>query len=374
MQKKTKQYRLLALFLFAGILFIFLLCKIYTSKPAYAVKREFHHLKKLDDHTISRYISYEDLYEDSSTENEKLSDGIVETFSLFFKYFDYSIGTTKIVNDSYAFVNVDLTTLDAKEVAKEYYRQIALFSMTNDMEALNKTPKDSTQLYFSILRDVLKNKKFDTVKTPIVVKLVRKHNTWKLAPDSLLEDELVGGFRTYTNGQNLFTPEEALDNLLTNIGILTPAQLVTYLGVDDIFSTGGADAKEVDLAVAEQIGKHLQYEILSSFESGKDAEVSVNITSLNLESVLSRYADRLIVYAATSEAISASSDDRNHTMNQLLIQTLQENEETATRTIEVRMKDDGTTWAITIDGEFTDALAGGLSDAAKSFNALLGSK
>ncbi|HIT90295.1 MAG TPA: hypothetical protein IAC41_07735 [Candidatus Merdenecus merdavium] len=346
----------------------------YRKGPEYTLKKELDLLKNLDQRTLTEFISYEDLYGLKAEEGEDLPSSVMEVFHLFFENFNYKIKDTKTINDAYAFITVQLTTLDAKAVAKEYYRQIFSYSMTNNLEALSQTEKESTSLYFVILRDILKSTSFDTVTKEIDIKLVKKYNRWTLQTDSNLEDQLVGGFVTYVNHTNLFTPEETVDMIFSTWKKLTAKQLLRYMGFHDIFSTADEYSDQIDLAIAEQILNHLDYEIISSHEENGNAVVSVQVTSLSLDHILSDYADSLIMYAATSEALISNAKDKAAKINELLLHAVQENTAETTTAVDLILKNDGRSWNLELTDSFIDTILGGLNAATESFNAVLGDK
>jgi hypothetical protein len=347
----------------------------YLHRPESAVDKEFKLIKQLDKETIRQYVSYENLYgvESVKGESAEISDTIIEVFELFFKDFDYKIIDSKIVNQAYAFVTVNLTTVDAKAVAKEYLKHILAYSMTNNLKEIGSS-KESTSFFYTILRDILRDGNFGTVQTEVTLKLINKNNNWTLQTNQEIENDLVGGFVTYVNDYNLFTPDEMIDLTFQELKSLSTSELIKYMGFNDIFSTADEYSTQIDQAVAEQILKNFDYKIIETSEDGSNAQVTLEITSLSLENVLTHYADSLIVYATTSEAISATPEEKTKQLNKLLLNAIIQNDKQTTATITLSLKDDGTSWNIDLNDSFTDALLGGLSEATSSFNAVLGDK
>ena len=60
------------------------------------VRNELDQLKNLDSETTQKYIPYTELFPDA-TENTDLTDEINETFSLFFRKFNYKISIPKFL-------------------------------------------------------------------------------------------------------------------------------------------------------------------------------------------------------------------------------------------------------------------------------------
>ena len=77
------------------------------------ITNELNLLKNLDSDTTQKYVSYKELFPDTTQEIE-LSKEIKEVFSLFFRDFDYKIRNVDVDNDTKeASVSLQLSTLDA---------------------------------------------------------------------------------------------------------------------------------------------------------------------------------------------------------------------------------------------------------------------
>ena len=84
------------------------------------ITNELDLLKNLDSDTTQKYVSYKELFPDT-TEEIHLSNEVKEVFSLFFQDFDYKILDIDVDNDiKEASVSLRLSTLDAKTLAKDY--------------------------------------------------------------------------------------------------------------------------------------------------------------------------------------------------------------------------------------------------------------
>ena len=101
----------LTLLLAAGLVF---------SAASSASAIDFNQLKNLDSETTQKYIPYTELFPDA-TENTDLSDEITETFSLFFRKFDYKISDVSIsAENNSATVSVKLTTISSQTLARDF--------------------------------------------------------------------------------------------------------------------------------------------------------------------------------------------------------------------------------------------------------------
>ena len=84
------------------------------------ITNELNLLKNLDSDTTQKYVSYKELFPDTTQEIE-LSKEVKEVFSLFFRDFDYKIRNVDVDNDTKeASVSLQLSTLDARTLAKDY--------------------------------------------------------------------------------------------------------------------------------------------------------------------------------------------------------------------------------------------------------------
>ena len=91
-----------------------------SSDAEEVLKSELDQLKNLDSDTTQKYVSYKELFPDTTQEIE-LSKEVKEVFSLFFRDFDYKIRNVDVDNDTKeASVSLQLSTLDARTLAKDY--------------------------------------------------------------------------------------------------------------------------------------------------------------------------------------------------------------------------------------------------------------
>ena len=77
------------------------------------VRNELDQLKNLDSETTQKYIPYTELFPDA-TENTDLTDEINETFSLFFRKFNYKISDVIVemcIRDSFEILHYSTTCL-----------------------------------------------------------------------------------------------------------------------------------------------------------------------------------------------------------------------------------------------------------------------
>ena len=139
--------------------------------------------------------------------------------------------------------------------------------------------------------------------------------------------------------------------------------------MQDIFSTYSQNYEKTDDALAEQLSRHISYKILSVTEDQeqKSATAKITITSLDMECVLKRYQELLMDYAATTESIRASSSELADETASLLAQALTENEATTDTEVVIHFTNNGSSWEMQLNEDFTNALLGNAGAAIENF-------
>ena len=167
----------------------------------------------------------------------------------------------------------------------------------------------------------------------------------------------------------LVTPEEIINVVMEGLKEKSPDQWKSYLNMHDIFATYSKDYEKVDHALAEQLSKCISYKILSVQEdqAEKSATATLSITSLDMKRVLKHYQDLLIHYAATSKSLRASSSELADETAALLAQALTENTDTTDTEVTIHFTNNGSSWEIQLNEDFTNALLGNAGAAIQAF-------
>lgn len=333
-----------------------------TDKPQKAVKKELNLIKELDETTIKAFISYEDMMNSSSV-NTDIGSETTEAVKLFFKNFDYKIkGTT--VTDNSAVVRVDITNLDTHALARDVC--LALVQKSTGADSDQQMTLNS---YFKLLRDVLSKNEYDLVTNEAEIELLHTDDGWLIQNTDKLEDDLVSGFITYLKDPYLITPEEMITVVLEGLMEKSPTEWKAYLNMNDIFSTYSENYEQTDDALANQLSKYVSYKILSVAENkdAKSAVATIQITSLDMEHVLKRYQNLLMDYAATTESVRASSTELADETALLLAQALNENKATIDTEVQIHFTNNGSTWEMQLNEDFTNALLGNAGAAIETF-------
>ncbi len=357
--KPTLLPRLCLLFLAAALF----LTGCGKSKAEQAVIEELDLIKELDEETITSFVSYEDMVH-SGTSVSEIGPETTEAVQLFFKNFDYKILSCEIENDI-AEVTVRITNLDMQSLAKD----LCLELTRRSANPLEETSDLSMNDYFSLLGKVIKENSYKILSTDAVFETAKlPDGSWTIQNTDSLEDSLVSGFLTYLHDPYLLTPEEVLTATFDYFLDFTPKNWITYLDMNDIFSTGSSISDEIDLELANQIAGFFQYEIEGSSVQGDSAQVTVSITSLDLSSVLESYREKLLEYASTTEAVRATDSELAEKTAQILYTCLQENDASASHSLTLSFDNNGSSWEMSLDSAFTNAILGDLTGAVEVFS------
>lgn len=333
-----------------------------TDKPEKAVKRELDLIKNLDEKTIKAFISYEDMMSSGSSSTDVGSE-TTEAVKLFFQNFDYEILQTTATENS-ATVHVRITNLDTHELARD-----VCLSLVQQNSGADISSPMTLNSYFALLGDVLAANSYELVTRDAQIELLHAEDEWLIQNTAQLEDDLVSGFITYLKDPYLVTPEEMITMVLESLTEKTPDDWKSYLNMEDIFSTYSQNYEKTDNALAEQLSKYVDYEILSVTENKEEqsALAKIRITSLDMTNVLEKYQQLLMEYAATTESVRATSSELADETALLLEQVLNENTDTVDTEIEIPFTNNGSTWEMQLNEDFTNALLGNAGEAIETF-------
>ena len=320
------------------------------DSPKRAVKKELNLIKELDESTIKAFVSYEDMMSSHSSSSD-VGIETTEAVKRFFQNFDYKIKSSS-VEDKKATVHVEITNLDTHALAKDI-----CLALVKKGTGSGSSENMTLNSYFALLGDVLSENTYDLVTTEADIKLLKTEDGWMIQNTDQLEDDLVSGFITYLKDPYLVTPEEIINVVMEGLKEKSPDQWKSYLNMHDIF------------ALAEQLSKCISYKILSVQEdqAEKSATATLSITSLDMERVLKHYQDLLIHYAATSKSLRASSSELADETAALLAQALTENTDTTDTEVTIHFTNNGSSWEIQLNEDFTNALLGNAGAAIQAF-------
>lgn len=331
--------------------------------PEKAVRRELDYIQKLDEDSISSFFSYENFPLNSDQSSGTGSD-TTEAIRLFFENFKYHIdSSTQSQNGTEATVNVSLTNLDAQELAKDLCREIY-------RDSLSYSHSDyDIHSAFSLMKECLERNDYPEKTTTATIHLTSENDLWTIDSTPELEDDLTGGLVSYLSDPYLLSPEDILDLTLAPFKDFTAEDWQSYLEISDVFAVGTDQADTIDQLLFQQIAAFFDYQITDVVQDGDDAKVTVNITSLDLNTVIESCLGPLRDYGTSTESIRASSEEFNRKTGEILITALEDNVSSTVTQITVLLHNDGHTWDPVLDTSFTDALLGNLDESLASLNA-----
>ncbi len=336
-------------------------CSANKNSPKGVVRKELNLIKNLDEETIESFSSYK-IFSESESLPAEIRQSALEAMKLFFQNFSYKIEDTNITEDQ-AVVTVSITNIDARTLANDLCRAIIADSLNHPAKA----EQSSVAFYSDLLKYLLTQNQYELKTTTLEIPLEKIEGIWTIISSAKLEDGLVGGLSSYMMDPDIVSAQELVEINLKHFQDMTPDQFLSYFGIDDIFSTSSSTADEIDLAFASQILDHLTYQIVSSNQTDSSAEVLVDITNLDLYSVLDSYKVALLAYAETADPILATEQERNEKTALLLLESLQETDEVTTNTLSIQLKNTGLIWEIQNTSELTEAILGNITEASSAF-------
>ena len=316
------------------------------------ITNELNLLKNLDSDTTQKYVSYKELFPDTTQEIE-LSKEIKEVFSLFFRDFDYKIRNVDVDNDTKeASVSLQLSTLDARTLAKDYAQAsletAILKAAASDTSATEETT-DSLEERYLIIDSLLKKSKYETVTRDCTMTLQNTgtdHDEWEIQRSHSLENDLVGGLISYLSDNNLLSPEETLTIYLNTLKSMNTEQMVNYLGIESLLNTSDSDKNSIASALVEQVHQNFDFKITNCEEQGYTATVSTTITTFDSASILNTFSQEQDAYLSSADAVIDGSEKRYQKSLEMLLNDIKNNTANITSTADFHLTNDGVSWKL----------------------------
>ena len=316
------------------------------------ITNELNLLKNLDSDTTQKYVSYKELFPDTTQEIE-LSKEIKEVFSLFFRDFDYKIRNVDVDNDTKeASVSLQLSTLDARTLAKDYAQAsletAILKAAASDTSATEETT-DSLEERYLIIDSLLKKSKYETVTRDCTMTLQNTgtdHDEWEIQRSHSLENDLVGGLISYLSDNNLLSPEETLTIYLNTLKSMNTEQMGNYLGIKSLLNTSDSDKNSIASALVEQVHQNFDFKITNCEEQGYTATVSTTITTFDSASILNTFSQEQDAYLSSADAVIDGSEKRYQKSLEMLLNDIKNNTANITSTADFHLTNDGVSWKL----------------------------
>lgn len=316
------------------------------------ITNELNLLKNLDSDTTQKYVSYKELFPDTTQEIES-SKEVKEVFSLFFRDFDYKIRNVDVDNDTKeASVSLQLSTLDARTLAKDYAQAsletAILKAAASDTSATEETT-DSLEERYLIIDSLLKKSKYETVTRDCTMTLQNTgsdHDEWEIQRSHSLENDLVGGLISYLSDNNLLSPEETLTIYLNTLKSMNTEQMGNYLGIESLLNTSDSDKNSIASALVEQVHQNFDFKITNCEEQGYTATVSTTITTFDSASILNTFSQEQDAYLSSADAVIDGSEKRYQKSLEMLLNDIKNNTANITSTADFHLTNDGVSWKL----------------------------
>ena len=316
------------------------------------ITNELNLLKNLDSDTTQKYVSYKELFPDTTQEIE-LSKEVKEVFSLFFRDFDYEIRNVDVDNDTKeASVSLQLSTLDARTLAKDYAQaslETAILKAAASDNSATEETTDSLEERYLILDNLLKKNKYETVTRDCTMALRNTgadHDEWEIQKSHSLENDLVGGLISYLSDNNLLSPEETLTIYLNTLKSMNTEQMGNYLGIESLLNTSDSDKNSIASALVEQVHQNFDFKITNCEEQGYTATVSTTITTFDSTSILNTFSQEQDAYLSSADAVIDGSEKRYQKSLEMLLNDIKNNTANITSTADFHLTNDGVSWKL----------------------------
>lgn len=135
---------------------------------------------------------------------------------------------------------------------------------------------------------------------------------------------------------------------------------------DEIYE---APVSENETTLALLFYENLEYKVISSEKADNIEYLEVNITNLDLASIVPKFFAKAMIRAFSDEGQNMSAQEMDDRLNQIMIELIEELEKTNTHTVTVTMvKGDDDNWRVRADDALMDAVLGGMMTAMDDFN------
>ena len=167
------------------------------------------------------------------------------------------------------------------------------------------------------------------------------------------------------------SPEQAVKNTFDAIKQNDSETASKYIDYDDLLKAG--ETNEEDDAETDEMVKlilgHFDYKIISSSQEGDEATVQAEITNIDMKTIMGDFVSEALVLAFSGldeETMEAQMKDK---FSDLINR---EDNQTLTKTVEIKLAKSGSSWKIDMSDETADAIFGGMLSVAEDLNASFG--
>jgi hypothetical protein len=196
----------------------------------------------------------------------------------------------------------------------------------------------------------------------------RGTDLWLLADEAAVTKLVTGDLAGKLNDPYLLSPEEVLKIYLELCRNLTEDGWTRFLDLNSIFSSYGEEKQNLVRLYAEKIRAFYDFSLGSSSTKPPTSTIPVTISSIDLSKVLPVYREKLQAYGDSFESMTGGTGNLTVMSGSLFVEALNEAAQAGSRTISVRLENDGSIWQITNTDGLTDALLGGIAENLEHMN------
>lgn len=171
--------------------------------------------------------------------------------------------------------------------------------------------------------------------------------------------------------------QSVVQKAIDSVKIMDVETMQSYWGNDQFkdIDNSGADAESDDesLSMMTLFVKNLDYQIIESNEEKETATVKVQITNLDMSSIMSEFMSEAfkeaLSYAFLPEEQRPTDEDMNKMSNDILTNLLErEDNPKVTNIVDITLSLRDNQWVINPSSDAVDAMLGGISSFSETMN------
>ena len=221
---------------------------------------------------------------------------------------------------------------------------------------------------FTLMKNALSDGSFQKTETSETLHLTKSRGSWTVISDSALRTLLTGGLIEKLNDPDLLSPEDVLSVYLDRFKTMSPQEWAAELNSPNLFQTSSQDSEQLSELFYQKAASVFKYTIDEVRAEGSVAQVSTQVTVVDMSSVLSSYRQKLIAYAKTTDSITADDSALSSKSVSLLREALEENADPKTVSVSIRLENSKSGWQIVDTSGLTNALLGDMTAATDLFH------
>lgn len=219
--------RILLVFLIIFLIFGLVGCSSGES-PEQAVKNALDALKVADIEKASKYINYDELTDETQSEDKAATVDSEEMLKLILKNLSYNVKSSSI-NGNSATVNAEIINTDMSKIIADFIHQAFAFIFSG------LTEEQLDKKYLEIFTDLMNRNDNKTVTNTVEIQLSKTEDSWKINVSDELADAIFGG---------LHSAAENMNNSFGGDSELSKLREIDNWIVDDIWNKGFCDIRD----------------------------------------------------------------------------------------------------------------------------------